>query len=114
MILKAKPYIICEGYPEFSETKVTDGTINGKVIAEVILQTANERNRNGRFYSSDELFPQLKAPRTLELLESGKDINKIFIAKGEKQGSIHKIIGRAKGKGIRKSDVSTKYHLLTQ
>lgn len=36
----------------------------------------------------------------LELLESEKDINKIFISRGEKQGSIHKIIGRAKGKGI--------------
>ncbi len=32
----------------------------------------------------------------LELLESGKDINKIFIAKGEKHGSIHKIIKIAK------------------
>lgn len=36
----------------------------------------------------------------LELLESDKDINKIYITKGEKQGSINKIIGRAKGKGI--------------
>ncbi len=32
----------------------------------------------------------------LELLESGKDINKIFITKGEKHGSIHKIIKIAK------------------
>lgn len=32
----------------------------------------------------------------LELLESGKDINKIFIAKGEKHGSIYKIIKIAK------------------
>ncbi len=32
----------------------------------------------------------------LELLESGKDINKIFISRGEKQGSINKIIGKAK------------------
>lgn len=32
----------------------------------------------------------------LELLESGKDINKIFVTKGEKQGSINKIIGKAK------------------
>lgn len=32
----------------------------------------------------------------LELLESGKDINKIFVARGEKQGSINKIIGKAK------------------
>ncbi len=32
----------------------------------------------------------------LELLESTKDINKIFIEKGEKQGSINKIIAKAK------------------
>ena len=32
----------------------------------------------------------------LELLESGKDINKIFIEKGEKHGSIYKIIAMAK------------------
>lgn len=32
----------------------------------------------------------------LELLESGKDINKIFISKGEKHGSINKIIAIAK------------------
>ena len=36
----------------------------------------------------------------LELLESGKDINKIFIEKGEKHGSIHKIIAIAKEKKI--------------
>ena len=36
----------------------------------------------------------------LELLESGKDINKIFITKGEKHGSIHKIIAIAKEKRI--------------
>ena len=32
----------------------------------------------------------------LELLESGKDINKIFISKGERHGSIFKIIAKAK------------------
>lgn len=32
----------------------------------------------------------------LELLESGKDINKIFITRGEKHGSINKIIAKAK------------------
>ena len=36
----------------------------------------------------------------LELLESGKDINKIFITKGEKHGSINKIIAKAKENGI--------------
>ena len=36
----------------------------------------------------------------LELLESGKDVNKIYITKGEKHGSINKIISIAKEKRI--------------
>ena len=36
----------------------------------------------------------------LELLESGKDINKIYITKGEKKGSINKIISLANEKRI--------------
>lgn len=36
----------------------------------------------------------------LELLESGKDINKIFITKGERHGSVNKIIAIAKEKRI--------------
>ena len=36
----------------------------------------------------------------LELLESGRDINKIFITRGEKHGSIHKIIAIAKERRI--------------
>lgn len=36
----------------------------------------------------------------LELLESGKDINKIFVAKGEKHGSINKIIAIAKERKV--------------
>lgn len=36
----------------------------------------------------------------LELLESGKDINKIFITRGEKHGSINKIIAIAKEKRV--------------
>ena len=36
----------------------------------------------------------------LELLESGKDINKIFVEKGEKHGSINKIIAIAKDRKI--------------
>ncbi|MBR2744290.1 MAG: 23S rRNA (guanosine(2251)-2'-O)-methyltransferase RlmB [Clostridia bacterium] len=35
-----------------------------------------------------------------QLLESGKDINKIFIAKGEKHGSINKIIALAKERKV--------------
>lgn len=36
----------------------------------------------------------------IELLESGKDINKIFITKGERHGSINKIISMAKEKKV--------------
>lgn len=36
----------------------------------------------------------------IELLESGKDINKIFVTKGDKQGSITKIIAMAKEKKV--------------
>ena len=36
----------------------------------------------------------------IELLESGKDINKIFITKGEKHGSINKIIAMAKERKV--------------
>lgn len=36
----------------------------------------------------------------LELLESGKDINKIFITRGEKHGSIYQIIAKAKERKI--------------
>ena len=36
----------------------------------------------------------------LELLESGRDINKIFVTRGEKHGSINKILGIAKERKI--------------
>lgn len=63
-------YIINESYSEpvdITHVKM----LNGKVIAECVIQTADQKNRNGRYYAEEELFPQLKAPRTLELLESG-------------------------------------------
>lgn len=42
-----------------------------RVIAQGTLQEANEKNRNGRFYDSRDLFPQITAPRTVELLRTG-------------------------------------------
>ena len=64
-------YIICESDVTASSTTVTNKSINGKAVADVILQTADEKNRNGRYYSEEELFPQLTAPRTVELLNAG-------------------------------------------
>ena len=42
----------------------------------------------------------------LELLQSGKDINKIYVQKGEKHGSINKIIALAKEKKVLLVEVS--------
>ena len=65
-------YIICEGddlsRPE--STQLTPKTINGKVVAKGILQTADEKNRNGRFYETGVLFPALKDSRILELMNA--------------------------------------------
>lgn len=41
----------------------------------------------------------------IELLESGRDINKIFVQTGEKHGSIHKILAMAKQKKILVSEI---------
>lgn len=41
----------------------------------------------------------------IELLESGRDINKIFIQSGEKHGSIHKIIAMAKERKVLVSEI---------
>lgn len=76
-------------------------------------QFSNKKNKNfdNKQYSKRIVNNEEKQQRNfddqvegrnsvLELLEAEKDINKIFVTRGEKQGSINKIIGRAKGKGI--------------
>ena len=64
-------YIICESATEPQPMTLQPKRVNGKLVAECILQTADEKNRNGRYYSKEELFPQLTCPRTLELLNAG-------------------------------------------
>ena len=70
-----------------------------------------DRKNSKQFYKKDNKRLEQKEKRNfddqvegrnsvLELLETEKDINKIYVTRGEKQGSINKIIGRAKGKGI--------------
>ena len=65
------------------------------------LYTSNFKNKNKsnkEIEKKNNSFDDQVEGRNsvLELLESGKDINKIFVARGEKQGSINKIIGKAK------------------
>ena len=51
--------------------------------------------------NADEYQDQVEGRNSvLELLESGKDVNKIFIEKGERHGSINEIIGKAKDRKI--------------
>ena len=63
----------------------------------------NNYNKKYNFEENDEKSydDQIEGRNSvLELLESGKDINKIFITKGERHGSINKIIGKAKERKI--------------
>lgn len=65
-------YVINESaIPGFTETNIVQEDKKGRLVAEAILQIADEVNRNRRMYPFEELIPQLTAPRTLELLEAG-------------------------------------------
>ena len=64
---------------------------------EKLKKARREENSKEEKYYDDQIEGRNSV---LELLESGKDINKIFIAKGEKHGSINKIIPIAKQRKI--------------
>lgn len=67
-------YIICETATTYvDKVKIIEESTGStrRLVAEGVLQTANERNRNGRWYGDTELFPQIDAPRTVELIKSG-------------------------------------------
>lgn len=52
-------------------TIVEENKHTGRVVAEGTLQEANMKNRNGRWYDSRDLFPELCAPRQIELIRTG-------------------------------------------
>lgn len=68
-------YVIIESTLTPDMNNIPDTTIisrgNDRVEAQGVLQEANMKNRNGRFYDSRDLFPELTSPRTLELLNTG-------------------------------------------
>ena len=54
----------------------------------------------------EELQDQVEGRNSvLELLESGRDINKIYVQAGEKHGSIYKIIAMAKERKVLISEI---------
>lgn len=87
MINNTIGYMICETAAT-SEPKSTIVADNGRrVVAEVLLQDMNVKNRNGRFYSDKWMIPQLTSQRTTELLRSGN-------LKGENGHPMEKDISR--------------------
>ena len=63
--------------------------------------TVDRRGMDRRNHEEKTFDDQIEGRNSvLELLESGKDINKIYITKGEKHGSINKIIAIAKEKKV--------------
>lgn len=62
----------------------------------------NKRNEKTYIKKEEREFDDQVEGRNavLELLESGKDINKIFVSRGEKHGSINKIIAIAKERRV--------------
>ena len=68
-------YVVIETATTISDIQpakiIREDKRSNRVIAQGTLQEANEKNRNGRFYDSRDLFPQLTAPRTIELLQTG-------------------------------------------
>ena len=71
MSTKALGYVILEGAPlEIPESQIISDN-NKRVVAEGIIQTAEEENRNGRCYLNPDLQREINCPRTLELLSTG-------------------------------------------
>ena len=62
----------------------------------------NRKNKNQEKMQEEKRFEDQIEGRNsvIELLESGKDINKIFVTRGEKHGSINKILAIAKERKI--------------
>lgn len=63
--------------------------------------------KNKRNFSENEFNDQVEGRNAvLELLESGRDINKIYVSEGEKHGSINKIIAIARERKIIINEIS--------
>lgn len=76
----------------------------------------NKYQRNKNDIEKKEYVDQVEGRNAvLELLESGRDINKIYVLEGEKYGSINKIIAKAKERKIIINEISrTKLNQMAQ
>ena len=62
------------------------------------MKSKNEKKHNQKENNTEKVYEDIVYGRNavLELLKSDRDINKIFIEKGDKHGSINEIIAKAK------------------
>lgn len=70
----AKPaigYVILEGAPIVAPDAKVVSEMDKRVVAEGVLQEAEEENRNGRCYLHNDLYREIQCPRTMELLRTG-------------------------------------------
>lgn len=70
MSIKNIPYIIHEAPMAVASSEIVSEN-NGKIIAQTILQDLGVQNRNRRIYLPNDLLPELRASRAMELLETG-------------------------------------------
>lgn len=63
-------HVILEDFSKSGETKIVRED-KRRVVAEAVVQTAEEENRNGRSYLTADLQREITCPRTMELIASG-------------------------------------------
>lgn len=79
-----------------SEKRVTQRSGYDRINEDIIKESRRKIDRNIEFETKEYEDSVYGRNSVLELLKSNKDINKIFVEKGEKHGSIKEIIARAK------------------
>ena len=91
-----------------SENKYKHLTRKQKYFADSVNKGHDERNNNEENYIKQR--EDLVEGRTavIELLKSNKTIEQLFIANGKMEGSINKILGLAKDKGVIVKEVDRK------
>lgn len=91
-----------------SENKYKHLTRKQKYFADSVNKGHDERNNNEENYikQREDLVEGRNA--VIELLKSNKSIEQLFIANGKMEGSINKILGLAKDKGVIVKEVDRK------
>lgn len=91
-----------------SENKYKHLTRKQKYFADSVNKGHDERNNNEENYIKQRKDLVEGRNAVIELLKSNKTIEQLFIANGKMEGSINKILGLAKDKGVIVKEVDRK------